>query len=291
MTILVFGRTGQVAEALARCDKAVRLIGRAEADLEDPLSCRAAMRAHPTARAVINAAAWTDVDGAEAHPSRVHRINADAPTAMAQEAAAIGIPFLQISTDYVFDGSGDAAHLPDAFASPISVYGESKARAEEGIRASGGAYAILRSSWVFSAYGANFVTNMLRLSGSHRTLRVVNDQIGGPTPAEALAEVCLKIVDALHETPDVAGTYHFSGRPDVSWAEFARAIFHEAGVPMSVVGIPSADYPTAAARPLNSRLDCSSTEAVFDVKRPDWRAALSQTVAVLADRAEERRGA
>ncbi len=291
MTVLVFGRTGQVAGALARRDEAVRLLGRHDADLEDPETCRAAIRAHPRATAVINAAAWTDVDGAEAHPARVNRINAAAPTAMAEEAAACGLPFLQISTDYVFSGTGSDANHPGDPTGPLSVYGQSKARAEEGIRAAGGAHVILRSSWVFSEYGSNFVTNMLRLSATRRSLNVVKDQIGGPTPADALAEACLTIIGALRATPGLSGTYHFAGQPDVSWADFARAIFREADAPVAVAGIPSAEYPTAAARPLNSRLDCSSTEATFGIVRPDWRTALSGTVAALADRAKERRGA
>ena len=145
----------------------------------------------------------------------------------------------------------------------------------------GGAQAILRTSWVFSAHGANFVKTMLRLSETRDTLNVVSDQIGGPTPARAIAEACLTIAAQLAHDPGASGTYHFAGAPDTSWADFAREIFARAGRTTKVTPIPTTDYPTPARRPQNSRLDCRTTEAVFGIARPDWRRALTQTLTEL----------
>lgn len=143
----------------------------------------------------------------------------------------------------------------------------------------GGAWAVLRTSWVFAPLGRNFVTTMLRLGAERDRLTVVSDQVGGPTPAAAIAEACLRMADALAQEPGKSGIYHLSGTPDVSWAEFARAIFAEAGLACTVEDIATAHYPTPAARPLNSRLDCTRTDAVFGIKRPDWRAALPAVIA------------
>ena len=155
---------------------------------------------------------------------------------------------------------------------------------EEAVRAAGGVHAILRTSWVFSPHGGNFVKTMLRLSESRDTLRIVSDQVGGPTPARAIARACLTIAERLAADPALAGTYHFSGAPDVSWADFAREIFAQAGRDVTVSDIPTAEYPTPAARPLNSRLDCAATQAAFGLERPDWRTGLSEALARLEAR-------
>ena len=280
--LLVFGRTGQVARELARRAPEAAFLGRAEADLMDPGACAAAIR---TARpvAVINAAAWTAVDQAEAEEAAATMVNGDAPAAIARACADLGVPLVHISTDYVFDGLGTSAFAPDQAVAPVNAYGRSKLAGERGVRAAGGVHAILRTSWVFSAHGTNFLKTMLRLGARRDELRVVDDQIGGPTPAGAIAAACLTIARRLRDDPATGGTYHFAGAPDTSWAGFARAIMAEAGLPCRITGIPGRDYPTPATRPLNSRLDCRSLTAAFGIERPDWRAALADTLAEIRE--------
>jgi dTDP-4-dehydrorhamnose reductase len=270
MSLLVFGKTGQVATELARRAPEAVFLGREEADLSQPEACAAAIAAHRPS-AVINAAAYTAVDRAEEEITLAHVVNADAPGAMARACAADGIPLIHISTDYVFDGTGESPRAPTDPVAPQNAYGRSKLAGEEAIAQAGGAFAVLRTSWVFSAHGANFLKTMLRLSESRDTLSIVEDQIGGPTPAADIAEACLAMVGQMRADPGKTGIYHFSGAPDVSWKAFAETIFEMAGRKVEVHGIPTADYPTPAVRPLNSRLDCALTETVFGISRPDWR--------------------
>ena len=279
--LLVFGQTGQVARELATCADTLCL-SRAEADLSDPGACAEAIRAHAP-RAVINAAAYTAVDKAEEEEALATTINAAAPAAMAAACADLGIPLVQISTDYVFDGAGTAPWRPGDPVAPLGAYGRSKLAGEQGVRAAGGAYAVLRTSWVVSAHGNNFIKTMLRLGKTRETLSVVADQVGGPTPARAIAAACVEVAEILVSEPDKRGVYHFSGAPDVSWAGFAREIFAQAGLPCAVTEIPTADYPTPAARPLNSRLDCTDLETVFGLSRPDWRAGLAEILKELGE--------
>ena len=271
--ILVFGKTGQAATELQRLGDVVAL-GRDEADLSDPQACADAIRANAP-KAVINAAAYTAVDKAEEEEAAATVINGDAPTAMAQVCAALGIPLVHISTDYVFDGMGDTPRFPDDPTAPQNIYGQSKLAGENGIRASGVVHAILHTSWVVSAHGANFVKTMLRLSEIRDSLNVVSDQNGGPTPARDIAAACLQIVDQLIQDPAKSGTYHFSGAPDVSWADFAAEVFNQAERSVAVTSIHTAEYTTPAARPLNSRMDCSATEQAFGIARPEWRKGLN----------------
>ncbi|MDE3121814.1 MAG: dTDP-4-dehydrorhamnose reductase [Paracoccaceae bacterium] len=277
MRLLVFGQSGQVATELARRAPGARFLGRDRADLSDPAACAAAIAEHGP-EAVINAAAWTAVDRAEAEEAAARVVNADAPAAMAAECAKRGIPFVHVSTDYVFDGSGERPWLPDDPTGPLGAYGRTKLAGEHGVRAAGGTHAILRTSWVFSAHGANFVKTMLRLSETRDALNVVGDQIGGPTPAGAIASACLTIAEQLATDPVKTGTYHFAGHPDVSWAGFAREIFAQAGRPVAVTDIPTAAYPTPAKRPANSRLDCTSLTQTFGIARPDWRRGLAEVL-------------
>ena len=271
--ILVFGQSGQVARELAPLTD-VTCLGRDQADLTDPDACAAAIRAHAP-RAVINAAAYTAVDKAEEEEALATAINGDAPGAMARACASLGIPFVHISTDYVFEGTGTAPWAISDPVSPRNAYGRSKLAGEEVVRTAGGPHAILRTSWVVSAHGNNFVKTMLRLGAERDALTIVADQIGGPTPARSIAHACHKIAETLISEPNKAGTYHFSGAPDCSWADFARAIFETADLDCTVTDIPTSDYPTPATRPLNSRLDCSLTQATFALPRPDWRAGLA----------------
>jgi dTDP-4-dehydrorhamnose reductase len=272
--ILVFGQTGQVARELAALAPDALFLGRDRADLSDPAACAAAIRAHGP-RAVINAAAWTAVDRAEAEEAAATVVNSDAPAAMARACADLGVPFVHISTDYVFDGAGDRPFAPDDPTGPLGAYGRSKLAGEVGVRAPGGVHGVLRTSWVFSPHGANFLTTMLRLGASRDALNVVADQIGGPTPARAIAAACLTLADRLRADPGLSGTYHLSGAPDVSWADFARAIMDRVGVPCRIDDIPTSAWPTPARRPANSRLDCT-TVAALGLSRPDWRAALDE---------------
>ncbi|MBL9049023.1 MAG: dTDP-4-dehydrorhamnose reductase [Tabrizicola sp.] len=273
MRVLVFGKSGQVAQELARRLPQARFLGRADADLSDPAAC-AAVLAASAADAVINAAAWTAVDKAEAEEAAATLVNGAAPTAMARAAAAKRIPFLHISTDYVFDGQGDRPFSPDHPTKPLNAYGRSKLVGEEGVRAAGGPHLILRTSWVVSAHGANFVKTMLRLGRERETLTVVADQIGGPTPAAAIADALIAAARALRDGVQ-GGTHHFAGTPDTSWADFAREIMRQAGLGCRIQDIPTSAYPTPAQRPLNSRLDCRDFETAFGIQRPDWRRGLS----------------
>ena len=274
MRLLVFGQSGQVAQELARrLPQGVRaqFLSRDQADLSDPAACAAAIGG---CDAVINAAAYTAVDKAEADESAALVVNATAPAAIAARCAALDIPFLHLSTDYVFDGAGTLPFAPNHPTGPRNAYGRTKLAGEQGIRAAGGRHVILRTSWVVSAHGNNFVKTMLRLGGTRDSLTVVADQIGGPTPAADIADALLvaakAMVDGAH-----GGTHHFAGAPDVSWAGFARTIMDQAGLVCQITDISTSAYPTPAARPLNSRLDCSAFESEFGVKRPDWRLGLA----------------
>jgi dTDP-4-dehydrorhamnose reductase len=276
MTFLIFGYSGQVATELRAQGPCIAL-GRDQVDLNDPAACVAAIEAHaPTA--VINAAAYTAVDRAEAEEPLANRINAEAPAAMAQACAAHSIPFVHLSTDYVFDGTGTAAWKPSDPVAPQNAYGRSKLAGEDAVRAAGGIYAILRTSWVFSAHGANFVKTMLTLSQTRNALNVVADQIGGPTPADAIAAACRDVAQQLIDDPSKSGTYHFSGAPETSWDVFAREIFTRSGRTVAVTGIPTAAYPTPASRPANSRMDCTHLASTFGIAQPDWQAGLDRVL-------------
>ena len=282
MTLLVIGRNGQLATELARLDD-VTTAGRALADLSNPQGCADLILA-TDCTAVINAAAYTAVDKAEEDEALATAINGQAPAAMARACAQKGIPFVHVSTDYVFDGEGDVPFKPDDPTGPLGAYGRTKLAGEDGIRATGSTFAILRTSWVVSSHGNNFVKTMLRLSQSRNELSIVADQIGGPTPAAALAAACHSVARQLIKAPEKSGTYHFCGAPDTSWADFAREIFRQAGKAVTVRDIPTSAYPTPARRPLNSRMDCSSLLTQFGLSRPDWRVGLSHILNELYSR-------
>ncbi|MBT9386727.1 dTDP-4-dehydrorhamnose reductase [Pseudooceanicola sp. CBS1P-1] len=285
MTILVLGAQGQLGHALARIGRhRVLALGRSVADLSDPAGCARLLedlaRSRPLS-GVINAAAWTAVDAAEDHEAQAHVVNAEAPGALARVAAARGLPFVQPSTDYVFDGRGSRPFAPGDAPAPLNAYGRSKLAGEAAVRAAGGVHAVLRCSWVISARGRNFVTAMLA-AAARAEVRVVADQVGGPTPADDLARACLSVVDQLSDMPEKSGTYHYAGAPDVSWAGLAREVFRQANLSVAVHEIASADWPTPAPRPRNSRLDCLRTEQILGLPRPDWRAGLSSILDQMA---------
>ncbi len=281
MKALVFGKTGQVASELRRLAAGagvdVVALGRAEADLDDPGTCARRIR-DSDADVVINAAAYTAVDQAESEPKSAHAVNAVAPATMARAAAERGVPFLHVSTDYVFDGSGSTPWVPDAETKPLSVYGRTKLTGELGVASAGGRFCILRTSWVFSSHGENFVKSMLRLSETRSELTIVADQVGGPTPAASIAVALLTIAKASGSDGFESGIHHFAGSPDTTWAEFAREIFRQARRDVVVRDILTTAYPTPALRPRNSRLNCGSLETAFGIRRPDWREGVAMVL-------------
>ena len=284
--ILVFGKGGQVAKELQNF-KNVKLLDRERADLRKPEVCvRAINQFKPIA--VINAAAYTSVDEAEDNRDLVMTVNGFAPASMIKTCAELNIPFVHISSDYVFEGTGLRAWKPNDPTKPQNVYGESKLLAEKAILNSGGTFAILRTSWVISANGKNFVKTMLKLSKSRDRLKVISDQIGGPTPAKDIAFACLEVAKQLIHDPKKSGIYHFSGTPDTSWYSLAKSIFDLAGLKTVVVcPILTSEYPTKAKRPLNSRLDCSLIEETFNLSRPFWQDGLKDIISELENSSEK----
>lgn len=277
MKLLVFGKTGQVASELqdlctATGTEAI-FLDSVQANLTDPWAC-AQIITDCVADVVINAAAYTAVDNAEDDEQQAMVINATSPTAMARAAAERKIPFLHISTDYVFDGIKDGPFSEEDQPDPQGVYGRTKLAGEAGVVDAGGDYVILRTAWVFSSHGTNFVKTMRRIGAERDTLNVVNDQHGGPTPAKDIAASLLTIAGAFTEGKGVAGIYQFCGSPAVSWAEFAQAVFAGQTTAPQITGIPSSQYPTRAIRPKNSTLDCTKIFETYDIKQPNWRVGL-----------------
>jgi dTDP-4-dehydrorhamnose reductase len=278
--ILVTGRDGQVARSLAERGGAHELTfaGRPELDLADPASIeRAVAAAAPDL--VVSAAAYTAVDKAEDEPDLAMAVNGEGPGALARAAARMGVPVIHLSTDYVFDGSLDRPWREDDPVAPINTYGATKLAGERAVAASGVAYAILRTAWVYSPFGSNFVRTMLRLAETRDALAVVDDQIGCPTSALDIADAILAIAGAWAAEParGINTIYHFAGTGEASWADFARAIFEErgrrGGPAAEVKGIPASAYPTRARRPANSRLDCRKFAQAF-YPPPAWRDSL-----------------
>ncbi len=279
LRIALFGATGQVAtEIQRRVPETVSLevIGRDRADFAAPAGVRRAAEG-VEADAVINAVAYTAVDKAETERDLATAVNGASVGQLGIACKEKAIPLVHISTDYVFPGTGGNPWRPQDATAPLGLYGASKLTGEEALQTSGARHVILRTSWVFSAHGHNFVKTMLRLGAERDRLTIVADQVGGPTPAAAIADACLAIAERLAQGQK-GGTYHFSGAPDVTWADFAREIFRQAGLSPEVLDIPTSEYPTPARRPLNSRLDCSTLEADFGIKRPDWKAGLAEVM-------------
>lgn len=282
MRIVVLGASGQVgreivALASGNSEAALTALSRAEADLAAPgAAARAIVAARPDA--VINAAAYTGVDKAETECAAAFRINAEAVGEIAEAAQTVGARLVHLSTDYVFNGEATTPYREDDRTDPVNAYGASKLEGELRAIAACARAIVIRTSWVYAAYGQNFVKTMLRHAATKPELRVVDDQIGGPTPAAAVARAAFAIALSV-DGP--AGVYHFQGAPVVSWADFASAIFTAAGLPTKVVRIPSSDYPTPARRPSNSALDCSKIARDYAIAQPDWREELPGTVARL----------
>jgi dTDP-4-dehydrorhamnose reductase len=234
--------------------------------------------------AIINAAAYTDVDRAESEQELAFDINAHGPAHVAASADKLGIPLVHISTDYVFDGRKQAPYVECDDVGPLNAYGCSKLQGEKAVRLANSQHIILRSSWVYSTHRKNFVKTILRLALERDRLDIVADQWGCPTAASELAEACLDAAVACATYPDATayGTYHFAGSGDASWYEFATAIAEMAanhtGRCPKIRPIKTSDYPTAAVRPRDTRLDCSAAAAAFGRTSRPWRESLAETV-------------
>ncbi len=290
--LLCIGKSGQVARALQeRCAAraiALKTMGRPEADLREPDSLRTAIEA-AAPQIVINAAAFTQVDQAESNQDEAYAVNADGPKQLAEICAALDLPLIHISTDYVFDGAGTAPFHETDTPAPLNIYGASKLAGEEHVRAAHNDHVILRTSWVYSPFGTNFVKTMLRLARERGEVSVVDDQVGCPTNALDIADAIIEIAKFLLMLTDgrELGTFHFTAQGEASWADVAAEIFDvyesRTGCKIVLNRIPSSDYPTPAARPLNSRLGTRKiTDTLGIVPRP-WRESVRETVNRLMD--------
>ena len=290
LKILISGKTGQVAvelqKHLAGLGELI-VLGRDVLDLSQPDQIRAQVRAHKPDLLII-AAAHTAVDQAENEPELAFTINAIAPGVFAEEAAAQGIPLIHYSTDYVFDGRKPAPYTEDDATNPLGVYGKSKLAGELAIAASGAQHLILRTSWVYSTHGKNFLLTMQRLLQERSELRVVADQIGAPTWAGTIAQSTRALIERWQSGDAAAwGTYHLTASGETSWFGFTQAIAGhltaQGKACATLEPIPASAYPTPAARPQNSRLDCSKLAREWGVAQPDWEAALSACLAEQPD--------
>lgn len=283
MKIAVTGTAGQVVTSLVERGTAagheVIAIGRPDLDLADPTSVvRALSAAEPDV--IVSAAAYTAVDKAETESDLAHAVNGAGPGAVAQAAKALGVPLIHISTDYVFDGTLNRPYVESDPTGPTGVYGASKLAGEQAVLEGHDDSAVLRVAWVYSPFGGNFVKTMLRLAGDRDELGVVGDQVGNPTSALAIADGIIQVATNMvaDSSPALRGTFHMTAQGEASWADFAQAIFTASaargGPSASVRAIGTADYPTPATRPANSRLDCGRIARVHGVTLPDWRTSL-----------------
>ncbi len=287
MRVLVIGKSGQLARSLLNCawpgGWEVVACGRPQLDLTRPETVHRAitdiMPDH-----IVNTAAYTAVDAAESDPETAFAINRDGAALLAEICAERGIPLVHISTDYVFDGTADEPYAETDTTSPIGVYGASKLAGEERVRNLLRQHLILRTAWVHSPHGRNFVRTMLELARDRDEIAVVHDQRGNPTYAPHLAEAIVALLQAVRTQKDLFpwGTYHVAGSGSASWHDLAREVFvhseRHGGPVARVVPIATADYPTPARRPANSRLDCTKLAATFGIRLPHWREGVARCV-------------
>jgi dTDP-4-dehydrorhamnose reductase len=295
--ILVFGRTGQLGWELRHklaCLGQLTQVEYPEVDFSNPGSIRDAVRAVEPA-VIVNAAAYTAVDKAESDSERALAINGTAPGVLAEEAKRLGGILVHYSTDYVFDGFRQGSYVETDAPNPLSVYGSTKLAGDRAIQAVGGDYLILRTSWVYGARGSNFLLTMLRLARERAELRIVDDQIGAPTTSECIAQSTTNILAQLLAPAGGgmrgrSGIYNLTSAGETSWFGFAKALLTKSSgtygftVP-NLIPIGTADYPTAARRPANSRLSCWLVEQAFGVTMPHWEEALSLVLETLAEAA------
>ncbi len=290
MRLAVTGRDGQVArslEALAagRDDLDVTFLARPDFDLSDPTSIRRAVTALDV-DLLVSAAAYTAVDRAEDEPETAHAVNATGPGILAEAAAERDIPLVHLSTDYVYSGAMDRPYRESDATGPVSAYGRTKLAGEEAIAAASNRHVILRTAWVYSPFGVNFVKTMLRLAAGRDEISVVSDQWGNPTAAADIAEAIVVAGKAIIDQPAIStGAFHFAGTGETSWSGFAAEIMRLSakmdGPTATIRPIPTSAYPTRAARPANSRLDTRKFEAAFAWKAPNWQASLEGSVAAI----------
>ncbi|MXQ13995.1 dTDP-4-dehydrorhamnose reductase [Microvirga makkahensis] len=284
MRIIVIGKEGQVARALSerahRHKAEAVLLGRPKLDLADPSGIEDILR-EKGGDLIVNAAGYTAVDQAEAEPELADAINGIGAGVVAGAAAAMGVPLIQLSTDYVFDGTLDRPYREDDAVKPLGAYGASKLLGETAVAAETEDHVILRTSWIYSPFGKNFAKTMLRLALEQDEIGVVADQVGSPTSALDLADGIYGVARNLLERPGekgLRGIFHMAGAGFASWAEFAAEIFalsgRLGGPAARVRALSTADYPTPARRPANSRLDCAKLEAAHAIRLPPWQASL-----------------
>jgi dTDP-4-dehydrorhamnose reductase len=290
MKILLLGKNGQVGwelqrslaplgEVLALDSKSTGYCG----DLTDLAGLAATVRAYAP-DVIVNAAAYTAVDKAESEPEQAQRVNAEAVAVLAHEAQQLGAWLVHYSTDYVFDGSGTQPWQETDAVAPLSVYGASKLAGEQAIQASGCKQLIFRTSWVYAARGNNFAKTMLRLAQERDSLSVIADQFGAPTSAELLADVTAHALRSAMAAPELGGLYHLAASGETSWHSYARFVLEQAEAagrvlkvaPAQISAIASSDYPTAAKRPLNSRLNTAKLQNAFALHLPDWQAGVAR---------------
>lgn len=288
--VVVLGGAGQLGRALARAGGlAVVALGRADADVTDPASLRAALVA-TRADVVVNAAAYTAVDRAESEPQACFAVNRDGAGNAAAACAALGLPLIHLSTDYVFDGRKGAPYLEQDQRNPLNAYGASKAAGEDLVLGRHGRALVLRTAWLFGLDRPNFVRTTLRLALSGLPLRFVSDQLGSPTPAPGLAQVVLAIAWRLAEGGDHPRILHAAGSPSATWYDVASAAVMSVFPPHArpaVTAIGSAAYQTPARRPADSRLDCALLMGTYGLTQPDWMLALPRLAAALAGQEAE----
>ncbi len=287
MKIAITGTAGQVVTSLIERGTAaghdVIAIGRPDLDLADPASVVRTLEA-AAPDVIVSAAAYTAVDKAETESDLAHAVNGVGPGAVAQAAKALGVPLIHISTDYVFDGTLDRPYVESDPTGPTGVYGASKLAGERAVLDGHDDSAVLRVAWVYSPFGGNFVKTMLRLAADRDELGVVGDQVGNPTSALAIADGIIQVATNMvsDSSPTLRGIFHMTAPGEASWADFAQAIFAASaargGPAASVRAIGTADYPTPATRPANSRLDCGHIARVHGVTLPDWRTSLDDVI-------------
>jgi dTDP-4-dehydrorhamnose reductase len=284
--LILFGKQGQVAREIihAAADRwPLKVYSSSDVDLRNLDAVDAALLNAPHGSWVINAAAYTQVDQAESEPNVAHQINALAPERIALHSRRRQLRLIHLSTDYVFSGEKEAPYVEDDPTGPLGVYGRTKLEGEQRIQNQLPEAIILRTSWVFSAHGKNFVRTMLRLGHQQRELAVVANQRGGPTSAVSIARTCLQILSQISSKPTDrnGGIYHYSGTPPTTWHEFAVEIFRLAQLPVSVRPITTAEYPTPARRPANSVLDCRRIQQDFGISPPSWKSDLRDVLSQL----------
>lgn len=297
MKVFVAGNAGQLARALIDLTLASRIelmaLGRPELDLETKAGVERIEAFAPDV--IINAAAYTAVDAAERDAAQAFAVNREGAAWLAGIAAERGVPFVHVSTDYVFDGAKTSAYVEDDETGPLGVYGRSKLEGEQAVLRAYPRAIVCRTAWVYSPYGNNFVKTMLRLARERDELRVVDDQVGNPTSAHDIAAALLVVAEKVYvdPAPSFNGVFHLTAQGETTWCGFAREIMRIAGAlrhrSVPVAPITTEDYPTPAKRPANSRLDCAKLQRAFGVRLPHWQESLSMTVSRLVAEANGKR--